>query len=299
MAEQLDIESVFKFKVEELKQELGKRGLTKNGSKADLQERLLQYVTNKSYTKEYEIAPVNDIIVDDEKLKESSEKSLGKSDALEDCLDESEMVIANFDGTKNLVDEIIDTVVTPNDDNVSIPIDEDVDDDDVDDDMISEKTVIGDNIENTDSIHNDIVVQDYVNEIKVPKAKVISLSMTVGQKKENRSKRFGEASSETEKKKARLGRFFSSVSGLGRGEPVTEEDVEKIKKRVERFGAVSTILTKPENSKDRLKVRHERFADTNLKKRQERFGAVYKQSLNLNSDMDVRKKDRLSKFGAV
>jgi hypothetical protein len=45
MADELNFENIFKLKVDGLKQELGKRGLTKSGTKAELQERLLNHLT--------------------------------------------------------------------------------------------------------------------------------------------------------------------------------------------------------------------------------------------------------------
>lgn len=312
MAEQLDIESVFKLKVDELKVELTKRGLAKSGSKSDLQERLLQYVTNKSYTEEYKIAPDTSVGEEDlsqdtsDTLEETLDKSntsevFDKTDNLENCLDKTEPV-----DSKDVDDE--DIIDTPNDDDG--PETCDVNGDNVDIIVSPEKSDVSDNVKTTYDIDLDIDDKDSkitdtsdVNQTKVSKVKIVSLPISNGDRKESRSKRFGGASSETEKKKARLGRFFSSVSGLGKGEPVTEEDVEKIKKRAERFGAVSTILTQPvDSSADRLKQRQERFADSSLKKRQERFGVVQKQSLNmsdLNADMSVRKQNRLAKFGTL
>jgi len=314
MEEELDIEAVFKFKVEELKQALAKRGLPKSGSKTELQERLLQSVTNKAYiNNDYGGTSANDSIGENEEYKELTEDH---SDNLDDCLDKSDALeedstdkhdsselslnnsetIDNLEKVKDLDDEIIDTVTTPNDDvsatdeNPDDVIDVHVKVDKIDKVDKNELPFKNEDTSEESSIEN-------TSKPKFSKVKIATISMTNCEKKENRSKRFGEATSEAEKKKARLGRF-SSV-GLGKGEPVTEEDVEKIKKRAERFGVVSTILTTPDSSKDRLKLRQERFADTSLKKRQERFGIVQKQSLNLDSDMNARKQNRLAKFGGL
>ena len=124
-------------------------------------------------------------------------------------------------------------------------------------------------------------------------------------KVENRSKHFGDSlgttTDESDKKKARLGRFSSM--GMGKGDAVTDDDVEKIKKRAERFGAVSSVLTSSAGAAggvSKKDSRKERFADPAVKKRQERFGAITTTATaTTNDDMDARKQSRLAKFGAV
>jgi len=289
MTEHLDIEGVFNFEVEDLKNELAKRGLSTIGTKSDLQERLLQYMDNS--------------VVNGDKSKDSAEESLDKSDLLEESLD----TVMNLDNTKDSNITIIDTTGNC-----------DYEDIDIDVDIIIEKS---DSSKKTRTCGVDVKKGRTIkcNQGKsVPTVVKISLDpMTNGEKKENRSKRFGEASSESEKKKLRLGRFSSSVSGPEKGTVVSAKD--KLKARTERFSSSTATVTNAgsvmptstststttisintgSSTVDRLKSREERFADVNLKKRQERFGTTHSRSLNLNPDMKVRKQKRMQKFGTV
>ena len=127
------------------------------------------------------------------------------------------------------------------------------------------------------------------------------------EKLEQRSKRFGAPTSEEEKKKQRLGRFSASAttttpapsSSCNATAPATV--VGPGTEKVSTATATTTKATKlvRGSAADRLAERQARFADTTLKKRQERFGVVTSRSLNLTTDMKTRKLMRAQKFGTV
>ena len=126
------------------------------------------------------------------------------------------------------------------------------------------------------------------------------------EKLEQRSKRFGAPTSEEEKKKQRLGRFSASATTTtttpaSSCNATASATVVTGKERVSTATATTTKATKlvRASAADRLAERQARFADTTLKKRQERFGAVTSRSLNLTTDMKTRKLMRAQKFGTV
>jgi len=311
--DELDVESIFKFKVDDLKAELSKRGLAKSGSKPDLQERLLQYVTSKLYANDS-----TDVLedVDDTKLEASLEAELDASDhteedPAEDEVEEDEEEEDRLSKQDSLEegDEFVSLDELPKDTSA------------VSNDATAEEFPLA---EPTEAVPVGVETSSDVATVEeeTPAAKadvdakpkfcrvtITSPVVSDKAKKESRGKRFSDSlgsaaspaeESESDKKKARLGRFSST--NMAKGEAVTEDDVEKIKKRAERFGAVSSILSSPASgggAKDRLETRKERFADPTLKKRQERFGVPSTTSLNMTSDMEARKQSRLAKFGAL
>jgi len=277
--DELDVDSIFKLKVDDLKQELTKRDLPKTGSKADLQERLLQYVTSKLYSTESESVLEDASLTDaDTKLEASLEAELDASDPVEDEGKQEEDDMSGMNNvispTANLLNDELDVVV-------------------------DHTTNINETTDVTNVQLNDDTKTLVESKPKFSRVTITSPVITEKTKKESRSKRFGDTSTpssdqgDSEKKKARLGRFSST--SMAKGEPITEGDVEKIKKRAERFGPVSSIISSP---KERLENRKERFADPLIQKRRERFGAT-PASLNITSDMDERKQSRLAKFGAL
>ncbi|XP_031572057.1 SAP domain-containing ribonucleoprotein-like [Actinia tenebrosa] len=106
---------------------------------------------------------------------------------------------------------------------------------------------------------------------------VITKPLTEEERKLQRMKRFGSPASEENKKLSRAQRFGSNTSSISSPE---SGDLAKLKKRAERFGAVSPVVSKIEDQ-DRLLKRKERFgaslitADDSIeakkKKRAERF----------------------------
>lgn len=319
MAEQLDIDSIFKLKVEELKEELDSRGLAKSGSKGELQTRLVSFVEVQllETTAVDHVVGLNEEAVVEENLEsEISQEGLDSSPTGDP--NTTDVVAEELDAVAEELNLTEDVPDTPTD--VDLPIEEE--DTKGDSIVISEAIQEEKKSEPVEEEAKETVVVVVPGEVPsetsetepcseasaVPKfcrVTITSPECTNKQKKDDRTKRFGivtppETGGGGDKKKARLDRFASPGGNAKETitkEVITEDDKDKIKKRVERFGAVSPGKTN--NPKERLESRKERFADPTIKKRQERFGAVSTKSLSITSDMEERKQSRLAKFGAM
>lgn len=130
-------------------------------------------------------------------------------------------------------------------------------------------------------------------------AKTVSLkAVSEAERLKARAEKFGGAVSESAKKLLRAERFglpvqASAGSGKLASTPATAEDLDKMKKRAERFGmVVSNKLTKVDE-------------DERKRKRLERFGTTLSSStetkkVKLNSsssEVDEKKKKRAERFG--
>jgi len=306
---ELNVESIFKLKVDELKQELAKRQLSKSGSKADLVERLLQHVTTKLYDTNDSLQGESIIASEaDARLEASIEAELvnHEGDSTEvkghDIEHVKESIHNNgiddneqenmADCVAGVLDDELISICEPSDESSGTSKNNTA----VEEFQIVDQTT--DILTSVGSGGEGIAEEQVSSGQSKPKfcpVTITSPMLSEKQKKEDRSKRFGdsqEASCEQiAKKKARLGRTFKSIGGE---ETIAASDLEKIKKRAERFGPVSSLLTP-----DKLHSRKERFADPAVRKRQERFGTTTVSSLDLTSDMEGRKQSRLAKFGAV
>lgn len=244
MADTGAVISLKKLKVAELKKELADRGLPTKGNKSDLQARL--------------------------------EKCLSEQGIV--CQDETEEIADEHD-----LDNDAD----------------DLDDDDVTED-VPEHFADDLDIETKEKEINQDVAEEK-DEKQAPSSPVKRVpitppgkspsqgSLTDEEKKAQRLERFGQSPpvTDTDKKQARAQRFGLSSqasNGVTKSSPITgpkDVDVEKLKKRAERFGAVSPSIVKLEE-KDKLLKRKQRFGVTVTappgdmseakKKRAERFG---------------------------
>jgi len=310
--EDLDVDSIFKLKVDELKQELAKRNLPKSGSKADLVERLLQHVTSKLYTTPTTTQEDESTVLEDSAISNEVDTKLEAS--LEAELDEEveEEEVEEEKGDGGGMDDDLDNSVSQEDEFTSTVSEGNTTEEEefqILDQTTTDNAVHASDADTTKAAEASTTAKQPVSTVPVnsekPKfCRVTITSPVVSEKtkKESRSKRFadslgGDGGGDEEKKKARRGRFSSM--GMGSGDAVTDDDVEKIKKRAERFGAVSSVLSPSVGSADKLSIRKERFADPIAKKRQERFGTTNTSSLNLSTDMEARKQSRLAKFGAL
>jgi len=121
-----------------------------------------------------------------------------------------------------------------------------------------------------------------------PKAVKILKPVTEEEKRTARMKRFGEVTNEIEKKKLRAERFNTGDSQVTyNGKHITGDEMNRLKKRADRFGVVSPVIEKLDESDRKLK-------------RQQRFGAVTSVSTKpLTDSLAARKKKRMERFGQV
>lgn len=271
MAEELDIDTIFKLKVDGLKRELEKRKLPKSGTKSELQERLLNHLTTHDIAAITNKGEPLDDTTEDEELNQEIEASLDKIDT---------PTVLSEEGQKFLGEEDAETPV--------VNEKEEEKKEELVENPITESTQVNTNVEEKE--------QPIQKKEVSPSVKKISL--TESEKIEQRSKRFGTTVSETEKKKSRLERFGSdshkTTTNVGDG--------DKLAQRSARFGSSKTTNSKTITSTDssipnasKLKERQERFVDAKIKKRQERFGVI--QSTNPSNDLEARKRQRALKFG--
>jgi len=245
-----------KLKVAELKKELADRGLSTKGNKSELQARLERCLSEQGVVVSQD---ESEEIVDEHDVDEHDVEDDLENDA--DDLDDVDVGedVAEHLGAEDLEEQAKDKEITK-------------------DTMVAEK--------------QEKAATSPVKKVPItpPGQKPASLTMTDDQKKAQRLARFGQSppGAEADKKQARAQRFGLSSptsNGTAKSSPIVaakDVDVEKLKKRAERFGAVSPVMTKIEET-DKLLKRKQRFGvavvsspadstDAKKKKRAERFG---------------------------
>ncbi|CAH1238694.1 SARNP [Branchiostoma lanceolatum] len=261
------METMKKLKVADLKNELRARGLTVTGNKQELLDRLQQHMETAGDPK----AP---LLPEAELLSKDTSLLSGEGDEADDSILAGE--------------------------------EEEEEDDEEEEE---EQTTAQDNQENTETTNTakpTVVtsVSSESDDTKVP----VKPPMSEAERLELRAKKFGGHSSEDAKKAARAARFGTSVSGptntaapakgattlspLGDNSAISTEEtgpeMEKLKKRAERFGMNVSTAVQSEEEKEKLLKRKQRFGvatagaagtpvssdevEAKKKKRAERFG---------------------------
>lgn len=232
---------IFKLKVPDLKRELKLRGLSTSGNKNDLIERLRNALKS--------------IDVSAESVDDLDDDLLNDDDLDQDHLDTSESVLND-----------LDNLDAPETNRASKRKISKTDMSDLDS-KSSKRIVLNRSasvLSNSEKTNGSEPLPD-VNTEKVQfstkpddETKVVKLSeLSAKERLEMRAKKFGTPVSEDAKKVARAERFSGTVSAAIA--PVLEPNMDALKKRAERFGgSVSKALSSVEQQ-ERLKKRKERF----------------------------------------
>eukprot|EP00795_Rhopilema_esculentum_P014507 gene14507-5567_t len=210
-----------KLKVDDLKRELQKRGLPVKGTKAELQERLLEYLKK-------------DVALDSEEHNDKSED--GSDDKNDSDVDNNEL--------EHSVEE---------EEDLDVATVQELDD-------VLEVKVPEVEIKDVQPKEN---TSDQKNEAVKPAVVKKNIPQTEEEKRTARGKRFGEISNEVDKKKLRAERFQAGGAEevVFKGKHIAGDELEKLKKRANRFGAVSPVIEKLGENERKVK-------------RQQRFGIV-------------------------
>ncbi|XP_078572884.1 SAP domain-containing ribonucleoprotein-like isoform X9 [Branchiostoma floridae x Branchiostoma japonicum] len=256
------MEALKKLKVADLKNELRSRGLTVTGNKQELLDRLQQHLETSG---EADLLSKDTSFVSGE--GDDADDSLLAGEEEEDEEEEEE-----------------------------------------------EQTTTQDNQENTETTNTakpTVVTSVSSDDTKVP----VKPPMSEAERLELRAKKFGGHSSEDAKKAARAARFGTPVSAptkTGTAAPVkgttalsplgdnsavsTEEtgpEMEKLKKRAERFGMNVSTVTQQAEEKEKLLKRKQRFGAVTA-------GAAVAAGTPVSSDeVEAKKKKRAERFGVT
>ncbi|XP_066302992.1 SAP domain-containing ribonucleoprotein-like isoform X2 [Branchiostoma lanceolatum] len=284
------METMKKLKVADLKNELRARGLTVTGNKQELLDRLQQHMETAGGVHGAPTRPP------------APRGTLPPGMSLEDpkapLLPEAELLSKDTSLLSGEGDEADDSILAGEE--------EEEEDDDEEEE---EQTTAQDNQENTETTNTakpTVVtsVSSESDDTKVP----VKPPMSEAERLELRAKKFGGHSSEDAKKAARAARFGTSVSGptntaapakgattlspLGDNSAISTEEtgpeMEKLKKRAERFGMNVSTAVQSEEEKEKLLKRKQRFG----------VAAAGAAGTQVSSDeVEAKKKKRAERFG--
>lgn len=304
MSNDIDVDGVFRLKVEELKQELAKRGLTKSGSKVELQERLLQFITSPANRGRALIKSLEqdiDPTTEDELLNKPLDHSIDSDNELNSGKEEDKFESDLEEEEQRLIeDEEDESIITddPIADEVHIEYVEEKPAKAIKDFKHRPVKIVSATVKPPDTKTSTEISDE-------PKpaspSKIIIKPSSDNEKRDSRTKRFGCATNEVDKKKSRIERFSigdstsdnNTSAGLSSAVSSTNGDADRISKRTERFGVVSSDPV--QSTSDKVEQRKSRFMDDKMKKRQERFGVITPSISSPASDSE-KKNARLLKF---
>ncbi|KAB0796718.1 hypothetical protein PPYR_10779 [Photinus pyralis] len=232
---------ISKLKVPDLKKELKLRGLSTTGNKIDLIERLQNALKSSDNGGAESVDDLDDDLLNDDELDhdhlDTSESVLNELDHLEEAQESSSVMKRKLSKTDmpDLDSKLAKKIV------------------------LNRSSSAQSNSEKTNG--TDPLLDSAVNEYSAKSdedGKVVKLSeLSAKERLEMRAKKFGTPTSAEAKKVARAERFSGTISV--ESSPVLEANLETLKRRAERFGgSVSKALSSVEQQ-ERLKKRKERF----------------------------------------
>ncbi|XP_032222310.1 uncharacterized protein C31H12.03c isoform X1 [Nematostella vectensis] len=244
-----DAVNVKKLKVAELKKELQQHGLTVKGNKSDLQARLTEFLQGQGVA-----------------LHEGEDVE-GDDDLDNDDHDEDDV----------LADDSVDDLVA---------------EESLSEEKKESSSLSADEVKSgkTEKIENPLPANGKEKKSSITAAKLtVNSAASENERKLQRMKRFGGPVSENDRKLARAERFGINLKETGKQDvnttsttQATPIDVNKLKKRAERFGVVSPAVS---NIVEKEK----------LLKRKERFGVTTVAAATADP-LEIKKKKRAERF---
>ncbi|XP_078572883.1 SAP domain-containing ribonucleoprotein-like isoform X8 [Branchiostoma floridae x Branchiostoma japonicum] len=261
------MEALKKLKVADLKNELRSRGLTVTGNKQELLDRLQQHLETSGGLR---AIPTRPPVPPGMTLEEADLLSKDTSFVSGEGDDADDSLLAGEEEEDEEEEE-------------------------------EEQTTTQDNQENTETTNTakpTVVTSVSSDDTKVP----VKPPMSEAERLELRAKKFGGHSSEDAKKAARAARFGTPVSAptkTGTAAPVkgttalSGPEMEKLKKRAERFGMNVSTVTQQAEEKEKLLKRKQRFGAVTA-------GAAVAAGTPVSSDeVEAKKKKRAERFGVT
>ncbi|KAK4879647.1 hypothetical protein RN001_007793 [Aquatica leii] len=235
---------ITKLKVPDLKRELKLRGLSVSGNKTDLMERLQTSMKSK---------------LDDTASAESVD------DLDDDLLNDDDLDHEHLDTSESVLTELEEQLDTSTSNAITKrKLSEDVSDTESRSTkkiVLNRNPSVTNNFEDEDRNGNDslLISESDKNESNLEESKVIKLSqLSAKERLEMRAKKFGAPVSVEAKKLARAERFSARTTSSSTSD-TSEPNLDTLKKRAERFGGSVSKAMSTAEQQERLQKRKERF----------------------------------------